>query len=87
MRPTITNIPENTIKKVKRIAWTIVCCIPVIVAFGYLTRNVITENSLQILCFVIIFGLAVLIEELIYSKRQKKLEAKKNTNKQNDVFK
>lgn len=87
MRPTITNIPENSIKKVKRIAWTIVCCIPIVVAFGYLTRNVITENALQILCFVIIFGTAVLIEELIYSKRQKKLEAKKKDNKQKDVFK
>ena len=87
MRLTIGNVPENVMKRVKRIALTIVFCIPVIIIFGYLTRNVITSNALQILCFVVIFGLAVLIVELIYSKRQKNIEQRKVENNNKDVFK
>ena len=74
-------------KTVKRIALTIVFTIPVIIAFGYLTRNVITSNALQIICFAAIFGLAVLIVELIYAKRQKRVEQRKVENKNKDVFK
>ena len=87
MRQTISTIPENTIKRVKRIALAIVFCIPVVIAFGYITRNVITSNALQIICFMVIFGLGVLIEETIYYKKQKKLEEKQKNNKPKDVFK
>lgn len=87
MRPTISNIPENSIKKAKRIAWTVVCCIPIVIIFGYLTREVITSNALQIICFAVIFGIAVLIEELIYNKKQKEIEQKHKDNQHKDVFK
>lgn len=87
MRKTINDTPENTIKRVKRIAWTIVFTIPLIIVFGYLTRNVITSNAVQVICFTVIFGLVVLIEELIYNKRQKKIEEKRKSNSNVDVFK
>ena len=87
MRTTMSVIPENTLKRAKRIALTILFCIPVVAVFGYFTRNVITNNVLQILCFTLIMGVGVLIEELIYSKRQKKLDEKKKDNKHVDVFK
>ena len=80
MRKTINDTPENTLKRVKRITWAIVFTIPLIIVFGYLTRNVITSNAVQVICFTIIFGLVVLIEELIYNKRQKKIEEKRKSN-------
>lgn len=56
---------QNAIKVAKRIAITVVVCIPFLLAFAYLTRNVITSNGLQIFCFFIILAVVVLIEELI----------------------
>ena len=56
---------QNAIKVAKRIAITLVVCIPFLLAFAYLTRNVITSNGLQIFCFFIILAVVVLIEELI----------------------
>ena len=87
MRTTISIIPESTYKRAKRVALTILFCIPVVAVFGYFTRNIITNNALQIVCFTLIMGVAVFLEELIYSKRQKKLEEKKKDNKHVDVFK
>lgn len=87
MRDTINNTPENTIKKAKRIALTMIFCVPLVVVFGYLTRNVITNNVVTIICFMAIFGVVVLIEELLYNRHQKKIEEKRKTNKSKDVFK
>ena len=56
---------ENGMKVAKRIAITMLCCVPFLIIFAYLTRNVITSNGLQILCFVLIMGVVVLIEELV----------------------
>ncbi len=67
MRQTINNNNnlQNAYKVAKRIAITILICIPFLFAFAFLTRKVITSNALQIFCFIVIMGVAVLIEELI----------------------
>lgn len=78
-------IYQNLLKRTKRIALTIVCCIPVLIIFAYLTRYYITSRALKIICFMIIMAVAVAIVEVISSKRQKKQEAKKLFEK--DVFK
>ena len=75
---------ENGMKVAKRIAITMICCVPFLIIFAYLTRNVITSNGLQILCFVLIMGVAVLIEELI-ARRKKKNKVEVEDKK--DVFK
>ena len=76
---------KNAIKVAKRVALTIVCCIHVLIVFAYLTRNIIKYNGVQILCFMLIMGAAVLIVEIIARKREKvKLENKDTTH---DVFK
>ncbi len=75
---------ENGMKVAKRIAITMLCCVPFLIIFAYLTRNVITSNGLQILCFVLIMGVAVLIEELI-ARRKKKNKVEVEDKK--DVFK
>ncbi len=61
----------NSIKVAKRIAITMLCCLPFLIIFAYLMRNVIKSNGLQILCFIIIMGLVVLIEELIVRHKNK----------------
>lgn len=78
-------IYQNLLKRTKRIALTIVCCIPVLIIFAYLTRYYINSRALKIICFMIIMAVAVAIVEVISSKRQKKQEAKKLFEK--DVFK
>ena len=46
-------------KVAKRIAITMLCCVPVLIAFAYLTRKVITSSALQIVCFVLIMGVVI----------------------------
>ena len=76
---------KNAIKIAKRIAITILCCIPVLIIFAYLTRNIIKYNGVQILCFMLIMGVAVLIVEIVARRKEKvKLENKDVTH---DVFK
>lgn len=84
MRKTQNEQIENAVKVAKRIGITMLCCVPVLVAFGYLTRKFITSNALQILCFVLIMGVAVLVEELVARKREKAKKEKQVENK--DVF-
>ncbi|MBO5955005.1 MAG: hypothetical protein J6Q13_03465 [Clostridia bacterium] len=76
---------KNAIKVAKRIAITILCCIPVIVVFSYLTRNVITSNFVQILCFTLIMGIAVAVVEVIARAKEKAKAEEVETKK--DVFK
>lgn len=87
MRP-VNNNPEtySAIMKVgKRIAITILVCVPFLIVFAYLMRNIITSNVVLIICFVLIMGIAVLIEEIIARKREK---VKKETIvEKRDVFK
>ena len=76
---------KNVIKVAKRIAITILCCIPVCGVFSYFTRNVIKADALQILCFVAIMGIAVAIVEVVARAKEKAKLEEIETKK--DVFK
>ena len=76
---------KNVVKVVKRIAITIFCCVPVMILFGYFTRNVITSDVVQVLCFMLIMGTAVAVVELI--ARAKEKQQKEEIETKRDVFK
>lgn len=75
---------NNLVKVVKRIAKTMLVCVPICIIFGYFTQNVITSNALQVLCFMAIMGLGVLIVEVVARKREKQQKDGIETKK--DVF-
>lgn len=77
----------NAKKVAKRIVITMFACIPVLVLFGYFTRNIITNRALIILCFVAIMGLAVLIVEFIARRKEKKKSKEPIIETKKDVFK
>lgn len=68
----------------KRIAITVVCCIPVLLVFGYLTKDVL-NNALQIVCFMLIMAVAVAVVEVVARTREKK--QKETIETERDVFK
>ena len=78
---------QKMMKTAKRIAMEILISLPVCIVFAYLTRNVITSDVLQIMCFMVIMGVAVLIGELAYKHKQQKKEAQDILNPKKDVFK
>ena len=61
---------QRIIKRGKRIAITMLCCLPALIIFGYLTRNIITSNAAQVAIYVAVMGIAVLIVELVMKKKQ-----------------
>ena len=75
---------KNAIKVAKRIAITILCCIPVLIVFAYLTRKVITADWLQILCFMLIMGVAVAVVEVVARTKEKRQKEEIETKR--DVF-
>lgn len=85
MRDNRDEVYDNAMKVAKRIAITMLCCVPFLLVFAYLMRNVITSSGLQIFIFVLIMGIVVLIEELIV-RRKKRRESKVEEDKK-DVFK
>ena len=78
---------KNAMKVAKRIAITMLCCLPVLLIFGYLTRNIITSDVIQIICFVIIMGTAVVIVELVARTKEKKKAERAQFETKKDVFK
>ena len=80
---------QKTLKVAKRIALTVLICIPFLFAFAYLTRRIITSNGLQIFCFVVILLVVVGVEELIARKIEKNKKSKPQVedNNKTDVFK
>lgn len=84
---TQNDITQNFLKVAKRIAITVVACIPFLIVFAYLTRKIITNNVLQILIFIAVFGVAVLIEEIIVRKKEKRKKALSEIEIKRDVFK
>ena len=72
-------------KVAKRIAITVLCCIPFIIVFAFLTRKVITSDALQIVCFMLIMGVAVLVVEVIARRKEK--QQKEQIETKRDVFK
>ena len=87
MRKDQTDVLNRFMKVGKRIAITILCCIPFLILFSYLTRNVITSDFVQILIFVLIMGSAVLVEELVVRSREKKKKREAVLETKKDVFK
>ena len=81
----IDNKYQGVFKVAKRIAITILCCIPVMILFGYFTRNIIKTNGLQIVCFMVIMGIAVAVVEVIARAKEKAKKEEIETKK--DVFK
>ena len=76
---------KNIMKVAKRIAITVLCCVPFIIVFAFLTRKVITSDALQILCFTLIMGTAVAIVEVIARRKEK--QQKEEVETKRDVFK
>ena len=86
MRKQNNDMYQNAMKVAKRIAITIICCVPVMIAFGYLTHKHI-KGAWQIICFMLIMTVAVVIVELIAKRQAQKREAKKILYQDKDVFK
>lgn len=86
-RPTQQEFINNAMKVAKRIAITVLVCIPFIIIFGYLTRNVIKSDVAQVFIFMAIMGVAVLIEEIVVRKREKRKQAQEILEPKKDVFK
>ena len=78
---------KNMMKVAKRIAITILCCVPVMILFGYFTRNIITSNAVQIVCFMLIMGAAVAVEEVIVRAKEKRKAEQDMVEPKKDVFK
>ena len=78
---------KKVIKVAKRIAITILCCVPVMIIFGYLTRNVITSNAIQIVCFMLIMGIAVAVVEVVARAKEKAKKEQDIIEPKKDVFK
>jgi len=76
---------NNAMKVAKRIGITILVCVPFLIIFAYLTRNIITSDVAQVLIFIGVMGVAVLIEEIIVRKREK--EKSEQQIEKKDVFK
>ena len=76
---------KNFVKVAKRISLTILCCVPVMIVFGYLTRNVITSNFAQSAIFFVFMAVVVAVEEIVVRRREKQKEQEIETKK--DVFK
>jgi len=76
---------KNFVKVAKRIAITILCCVPVMIVFGYLTRNVITSNFAQSAIFFVFMEVVVAVVEIVERKKEKAKEQDLETKK--DVFK
>ena len=81
-----TDMFRRAKKLVKRISITILCCIPIIIVFAYLTRNVITSEAAQIACFIAIMGAAVGIVEPIARAKEKKKKEQLKVESKKDVF-
>ena len=81
----IDNKYQGVFKVAKRIAITILCCIPVMVLFGYFTRNIIKSDALQIVCFMLIMGIAVAVVEVVFRAKEKAKSEEIETKR--DVFK
>ena len=76
---------KNIMKVAKRIAITVLCCIPALIIFAYLLRDVIKSDWLQVLCFMLIMGVAVAIVEVVARAKEKKQKEEIETKR--DVFK
>ena len=77
---------KKILKVGKRVAITILCCLPFIILFAYLMRDKLTSNFWQIFIFVCFMAIVVFVEEIIARAREKKKQAEVLDTKK-DVFK
>ena len=82
-----TDAYKQILKVAKRIGITVLCCIPSLILFGYFTRNVIKSDALQIVCFMLIMGIAVAVVEVIARTKEKAKAAQDIVEPKKDVFK
>ena len=78
---------KNIMKVAKRIAITVLCCIPVLILFGYFTRNIIKSDALQVVCFMLIMGIAVAVVEVIARAKEKQKAEQTMVKPKKDVYK
>lgn len=78
---------QKVYKMIKRIVITIACCIPMLLLFGYFTRNAIKSNALMIFLYMLIMAVVVFSVEYIARRREKKRTASELLNDKKDVFK
>ena len=83
-QPTQQEFINNAMKVGKRIALTVLICIPFLILFAYLTKDIITSDVAQVLIFIAVMGVAVLLEEIIVRKREK--QKKEMQIEKKDVF-
>ena len=80
-------IAQSFMRVAKRIAITVLWTLPFLLIFAFLTRNYITSDALQIAIFVLIMGIAILIEELIVRAKEKRKKNSEILDNKTDVFK
>ena len=88
MRPinTRNEMYKKILKVGKRVAITILCCLPFIILFAYLMRDKLKSDFWQIFIFVCFMAIVVFVEEIIARAREKKKQAEVLDTKK-DVFK
>ena len=87
MRDNRDEMINRTMKVAKRIVITMCCCIPFLIIFSHLMRNILTENWQSILIYIAVMGLAVLVVELIARKRERDRARRAILEDKKDVFK
>ena len=70
MRNNVNPAYQGMMKRAKRIVSTVLCCLPVLILFGYFTRNVITSQVAQIVIYVAVMLVAVVIVEIVAKRRE-----------------
>lgn len=88
MRPinTRNEMYKKIMKVGKRVAITILCCLPFIILFAYLMRDKLKSDFWQIFIFACFMAIVVFVEEIIARNREKKKQAEVLDTKK-DVFK
>lgn len=77
---------RDTFKSIKRIAITLLCCIPILGIVGYFLLGKVS-NTIMIIIFISILCVVLGIEELIHIFLSQKKAEKLINNKHTDVFK
>lgn len=77
---------RDTFKSIKRIAITLLCCIPILGIVGYFLLGKVS-NTIMIIIFISILCVVLGIEELIHIFSSQKRAEKLINNKHTDVFK
>lgn len=87
MRNTQNETVQNAMKVAKRIAITMFCCLPFMLVFAYLLRNILNKDIYQILFFMAFLAIVVVIEEIVSRKAEKRKKLKQEIEPTKDVFK